>query len=150
VATVGQTGLVVATGNGTATISASYQSLQGTRGITVDVPLSITTGSSSFNVTHFATFYRSSGTIEVTLSRAASSPVPSRIRAEWENTQIGGTTNYSAGQTQLHIDFNQDTVSCPNFSNVPGDFLRLIDVDRQVTLARTTWTHTGSVTTLCK
>lgn len=87
--------------------------------------------------------YRVTGTISVTLNRSIS-PSPSRVRAEWENSMVGGSVSYS-GQTQFSVNVNQDTVACPNLSNSPTDHLRLIDVGRQVVLARGTWTWNGTV-----
>lgn len=110
-------------------------------------PLSIVTGTSNLTVTHFTTFYRVTGVVDVTLNHEIA-PAPSRVRAEWETSLVGGSTTTINGLTQLHFDINQDTIACPHFP-ASGDFLRLIDVDRLVTLTRTSWTHGGSLPTLC-
>jgi len=137
VATVSASGLVAAVANGTTAITGSYQTSQGTVSIRVDVPLTMTHYSGSVSTTPYSYIgYHVTGTISVTLNRGIDSPVPSRVRAEWENSMVGGTTTYHAGQTDLQFSVDQDTVARPNFSNSPTDYLRLIDVDRQVVLAR--------------
>lgn len=149
VASVSSSGAVTARANGTTTISATYQGVRGTRTITVDVPLTIETWKASVSISRpYAFGYKVTGTIDITLSRAFS-PAPSRIRAEFENSLVGGSTNYSAGQTEIHIEFSQDTLSCPNFSNTPKDYLRIIDVSRQVTLVRSSGTWGGALADYC-
>jgi hypothetical protein len=149
VATVSSSGTVIARTNGTTTISATYQGVRGTRSVTVNIPLSIVTWNASISVSQpFFIGYRVTGTIDVTLNRAISPP-PSKIRAEFEASQTGGTINYSAGATQLHWDFSQDTVACPNFP-VSGEFLRLIDVAQQVTLVRAAGGWSGTLANLCR
>jgi hypothetical protein len=104
-------------------------------------------GTSQLTITRFSTFYRTTGTVDVTLNIPISPP-PSRVRAEFETSLVGGSTTDVSGRTQMHFDINQDTVACPRFP-ATGDFLRLIDVDRQVTLARTNWGHGGTLPTAC-
>ena len=94
-----------------------------------------------------ANFYRVTGTINVQLNRAIS-PAPSRVRAEFATSMVGGSTTSVSGLTNLRFDINQDTVACPQFP-ASGDTLRLIDVDRQVVVASTGASHTGAITSPC-
>jgi len=136
VASVTSGGLVTALSDGTTSITATYQNVRGSQSITVSVPLTMTHYTANVSIAPFGLIgFRVTGTINITLSRAIT-PAPSRVRAEWENSMVGGTTSYSSGQTQLQITVNQDTVARPNMSNSPTDYLRLIDVDRQVVLTR--------------
>jgi len=109
--------------------------------IAPNAPLAMTAFSYQFTRTPVGSGYHFTGTIDITLNHAIT-PAPARVRAELENSLLGGTAAYgSNGGTQIHIEVNQDTVACPNTTNTPADFLRLIDADRQVTIARSgaTW-----------
>jgi hypothetical protein len=104
--------------------------------VTVSVPLEITNSLAVIARSRMGAGYLVVGTIAVTLNHAIGAPVPSTVRAEWENSLIGATTDYPAGATELNLTVTQDTVACPNLTNSPTDYLRLVDVARQVVLAR--------------
>jgi Big-like domain-containing protein len=145
IATVSSSGMVTAGANGTATISAAYQASQGSQAITVSVPLAMTSYAGAIVRTRSGSGYLIAGTINITLNHAIDAPPPSSVRAEWENSLVGGTTDYSAGATQLQVSVSQATVACPNITNSPPDYLRLVDVGRQVVLARGVFTWSSNL-----
>lgn len=90
--------------------------------------------SGQFNCPRAGFGYQCTGTIDVEVNRPIDAGT--RVRAEIENSLLGGTATADGVSTTMRFNVNQGVVACP-FRN--PDRFRLVDVNRNTVLASGDW-----------
>lgn len=100
-----------------------------------EAPLELVRYSGQFNCNRSGSSYECTGTIEVVLNRSIASGT--RLRADVENSGLGGTLTSNGTDTTLRFNVSQTISRCP-YQN--PDRFRLHDLSRNVVLASGAWT----------